>query len=92
MRDPANRDPGEASPHCEASPHRPERPRPRVRDRDVYAVAAAVVVLVLAANLVSAAVRPLDRVLAFAPVIVVVLVTVTVLVLVRSIGRGSGPD
>ncbi len=69
-----------------------ERPRPRVRDRDVYAVAAGVVLLVLVANVVSAAVPPLDRALAFAPVIVVVLLAVTVVVLFRSIRRGSRPD
>jgi arginine exporter protein ArgO len=64
----------------------------RVRDRDVLVLAAAIVVGVLAANLVSAAVPPLDRILQAAPVLVIVLVAGTIFVLVRALARSRRVD
>jgi arginine exporter protein ArgO len=64
----------------------------RVRDRDVLVLAAAIVVGVLAANLLSAAVPPLDRMLQAAPVLVIVLIVGTIFVLVRALGRSRRAD
>ena len=63
-----------------------------VRDRDVLLLAAAIVLGVLAANLVSAAVPPLDRLLQVAPILVIGLVIGTVVVLARAVVRARRSD
>ena len=63
-----------------------------VRDRDVLLLAAAIVLGVLAANLVSAAVPPLDRLLQVAPILVIGVVIGTVVVLARAVVRARRSD
>ena len=63
-----------------------------VRDRDVLLLAAGIVVAVLAANLLSAAVPPLDRLLQVAPILVIGLVLGTVVVLARALVRTRRGD
>ena len=62
------------------------------RDRDVLLLAAAIVLGVLAANLLSAAVPPLDRLLQVAPILVIGLVIGTVVVLARAVVRARRSD
>lgn len=59
-----------------------------VRDRRVLLLLAGVVLVVLGADLLSALVPGLDRLLSGAPVLVVVLLAGTLGVLVLSVGRG----
>ncbi|CAN5762366.1 hypothetical protein BH24CHL8_BH24CHL8_09000 [soil metagenome] len=58
-----------------------------VRDRDVLLLMAGVVAAVLAANLLSAAVPGLDRLLAGVPILVMLLLGGTVIVLMRALRR-----
>jgi hypothetical protein len=59
-----------------------------VRDRRVLLVLVGVVLVVLGADLLSALVPGVDRLLSKAPILVVVLVAGTIGVLVLSVGRG----
>ena len=62
------------------------------RDRDVLLLAAGIVLAVLAANLLSAAIPPLDRLLQVAPILVIGLVIATVVVLARALVRARRSD
>jgi hypothetical protein len=58
----------------------------------VLLLAAGIVLAVLAANLLSAAIPPLDRLLQVAPILVIGLVIATVVVLARALVRARRSD